>query len=818
MVASESQPMTSPSDSFTDDLLQHAAALRSLARDLVTSPDRADDAVQETYLRVLQSPPQNPHGLLPWLATVLHNVVRNEYRGEQRRARREALVARAEPMANATDGNRHHAETLHRLTSALRDLAEPYRSTLTERYFANLTPTEMARRSNTPLPTVKARLARGLELLRRSLGAGQTGSDRQTGSERQPGSEHSPDWRTGLLAAVGLPPARTAIARPALPAVLLMAPSTKLLFGSVVVAATGVAIWWLLQGHVPSVPLHTSRNEQAAVQTSQQDRTAGEAPQERVLVTAPLASPPAGIDHPYAFTLQCTAVDSDGLRIVDANLVVAPAGTAINHGADKQIEPGVYQYSFRGRQPTMHVRVGLQRNGIGHGLLELVLEAGKPFATSLLVEDAAFGTSCQPRQLFATKSCTDCHTSMPGPPSGFEVRAFAQSGLHPFAEFCELLPQQTESHHQGSGPDLVLRTPPPAQPTTTLPTIRGVVRDEHGAPLAGARVTWGHRKDIAQQSTRSRDDGSFVLHNIGVGEVQLRAGGDRHGIAREVIQVHDQSNAVVDLILQPGERILGTVKLPEGSSPEAWRVHWRAQDRMDVDATRVGKNGSFAFANVQQASGELLLFAPQSRLPVAHLPFVTTGTEVVFDLREPGLPASKLSCAARSANGAIPALDSEQHTVHDDRIASAVATNFSDVFVVHEASGYCTQIPRLGNEFELNGLAAGFYRATLTVPGSTQIDLGRHWLDGSTALDLGTHTQASPGRMQVLQDDDQPLLLELYLRRPGLDVRVMNVENFANVELPPGEWLLLGGTRDDLYARAFRVESGVTSKIDLQQR
>ena len=123
--------MTSPSDSFTDDLLQHAAALRSLARDLVTSPDRADDAVQETYLRVLHSPPQNPHGLLPWLATVLHNVVRNEYRGEQRRARREALVARAEPMANATDGNRHHAETLHRLTSALRDLAEPYRSTLT---------------------------------------------------------------------------------------------------------------------------------------------------------------------------------------------------------------------------------------------------------------------------------------------------------------------------------------------------------------------------------------------------------------------------------------------------------------------------------------------------------------------------------------------------------------------------------------------------------------------------------------------------------------------------------------------------------------
>ncbi|MGK0156215.1 MAG: RNA polymerase sigma-70 factor (ECF subfamily), partial [Neolewinella sp.] len=294
--------MTPSANTFTDDLLQHAASLRSLASELVAGPDRAEDIVQDTYLRALKSPPRDRRGLWPWLSTVLRNVARNEHRGDRRRVRREALVATDEVVVGATDDDAPHAETLHRLTSALRDLPEPYRSTLTERYFSGLTPTEMARRFHTPLPTVKARLARGLELLRRDLSAGSSESD----------------WRTGLVVAVGLPPASAGITRPALPALLLMAPTTKLIFGIATAATAVAAIWWLLHDLVPAAPLHSNANKQAEVQSARLDTIGAQASRERVLAEARIASPRVEMGHPYSFTLRCLALDSDGLRCTDA--------------------------------------------------------------------------------------------------------------------------------------------------------------------------------------------------------------------------------------------------------------------------------------------------------------------------------------------------------------------------------------------------------------------------------------------------------------------------------------------------------------------
>src|SRR5688572_3931821 len=169
-------------------LARHGGALRHLARELLGGGDGVDDAVQETWLRALQSPPRHGAGLGAWLATILRNVAFRARRGEARRRRREAEVAGAR-AAVAED----HAAVLvrtemgHRLLAAVEALEPPLRDVVWLRYFEGKAPREIAAASGVPIATVKSRLQRGLGMLRERLG------------------EHEgTDWRAGFTAAFGL--------------------------------------------------------------------------------------------------------------------------------------------------------------------------------------------------------------------------------------------------------------------------------------------------------------------------------------------------------------------------------------------------------------------------------------------------------------------------------------------------------------------------------------------------------------------------------------------------------------------------------------
>jgi RNA polymerase sigma-70 factor (ECF subfamily) len=203
-------------------LLAHADWLRKLARMLV-GPSAADDAVQDTYVAALRSPPDPALPARPWLSRVMRNATRMAHRGSTRRARREDVVATfAEAGARADDAVAR-AETFRLLVELVLALGEPYRTVLVRHYFDGDTFAEIARRDGVPEATVRGRHKHALEQLRTQLDA--------RGDRRA--------WLAALAPIAAPPTHATSVTT----GVLVM---NKILIGTVVVAvAAGGAVWWL---------------------------------------------------------------------------------------------------------------------------------------------------------------------------------------------------------------------------------------------------------------------------------------------------------------------------------------------------------------------------------------------------------------------------------------------------------------------------------------------------------------------------------------------------------------------------------------------
>ena len=86
------EPASSPELS-PEALASQAGWVRRLARGLAKDPVLAEDLAQETLLRALEQPPREPRNLRAWLATVLRNLQRQAFRGDQRRHLREQRVS-----------------------------------------------------------------------------------------------------------------------------------------------------------------------------------------------------------------------------------------------------------------------------------------------------------------------------------------------------------------------------------------------------------------------------------------------------------------------------------------------------------------------------------------------------------------------------------------------------------------------------------------------------------------------------------------------------------------------------------------------------
>lgn len=146
---------------------EHAIALRALARDLVRDVHAADDLVQQTMLRALESPPSFSSSIRGWLRTVLRNEAKQRFRSDQRRRRRESAIVGS--PAIATDDLIAELDGHMLLASAVKALDPIHREAILLRFFEDLPPRRIAERLALPVKTVESRIQRALLRLREEL-------------------------------------------------------------------------------------------------------------------------------------------------------------------------------------------------------------------------------------------------------------------------------------------------------------------------------------------------------------------------------------------------------------------------------------------------------------------------------------------------------------------------------------------------------------------------------------------------------------------------------------------------------------------------
>jgi RNA polymerase sigma-70 factor (ECF subfamily) len=154
--------------SSLESLAVQSAKVHRLALALTRDAHGAEDLAQDAMLALLRSQPAAAESLASWLSATLKNLLRLRNRSEVRRRQREQLVARSESDSSAEQAL-EHLELHEALFRAVRELKEPYRTTVLLRWFEDLEPVEIARRTGVPVRTVHTRVSRALILLRGKL-------------------------------------------------------------------------------------------------------------------------------------------------------------------------------------------------------------------------------------------------------------------------------------------------------------------------------------------------------------------------------------------------------------------------------------------------------------------------------------------------------------------------------------------------------------------------------------------------------------------------------------------------------------------------
>lgn len=149
-------------EAFTNTYAAEFRFVWNLCLTLLRNPADAEDAVQETFLRLLRqaAPPPSPEGLRGWLIVTARNVCRDELR---RKRRRELPLDEA---AAATAPPPELDETL----LAVRSLPEKYRVPIYLFYYEELPVARIAALLHRRESTVRSDLRRGREKLRHILG------------------------------------------------------------------------------------------------------------------------------------------------------------------------------------------------------------------------------------------------------------------------------------------------------------------------------------------------------------------------------------------------------------------------------------------------------------------------------------------------------------------------------------------------------------------------------------------------------------------------------------------------------------------------
>ena len=169
----EGQPEpSSPEATFSAALALEIPRLRRFARVLVKRPDLADDLVQETLMRAMAARTQFAIGtnLRAWLFTIL----RHARAAEVRRDARSPLQSGATVPEAPVSGGQEERESMRDLVAAYRRLPVIQREALWLVVVEGMDYAEAAAVLAVPQGTLRSRLSRAREALRRGIGLEET--------------------------------------------------------------------------------------------------------------------------------------------------------------------------------------------------------------------------------------------------------------------------------------------------------------------------------------------------------------------------------------------------------------------------------------------------------------------------------------------------------------------------------------------------------------------------------------------------------------------------------------------------------------------
>jgi RNA polymerase sigma-70 factor (ECF subfamily) len=176
-VTGEQNEGVGESAKFAREMMEHLDHLYRIAFHLAKEKDQAQDLVQETCLRALNSWLQFTPGtnLKAWLTRILYNFFFDQY---QEKKRWISTNAQTSPMAdepkqwNIAEGPNPGAdapilesELRMKISDALRKIPEEYRLPLLLVDMGDLSYAEAAEALSCPIGTIRSRLSRGRKLM-----------------------------------------------------------------------------------------------------------------------------------------------------------------------------------------------------------------------------------------------------------------------------------------------------------------------------------------------------------------------------------------------------------------------------------------------------------------------------------------------------------------------------------------------------------------------------------------------------------------------------------------------------------------------------
>lgn len=470
------------------DLSQHLRWMRSLARALVRDEAAADDVVQDAAVAALRQS-QRPANVRAWLTAILRNRARDAGRRSSAARRREAECARPEGDGETRELE-ERAAICGELSQRVLALDEPIKSTLLMRYWDDLPPRVIARRTGVPVATVKSRLARGLARLRVDLDASRGGD------------------RSAWLVAV-LPLARPTPLVAASTAAGWTLMNTKVTLAAA--AALGGALLLLPEGSAPSTVAEAS-TEVSRIPGSDHSGggssggggggSAGTVPRSRTGAEAG-ARAAQDASAPEVFTLSARVVDGEGRPVsgvrvgIERSEVAAETNatgtvaleTVLSSGSVVAMEPGrwvtVRAGHWRAADPGSPLVVvapaltleGLVVDGFGFPVAESLVEIVMPSDFHARF-DESMGSSTRADWKQAVRE--DGTFVFEGAPLMAGARIVAT---------CEGYEQASVEVPAASRADIALTLRRPAAPAATA--LRGRVLREDGSPATAARVALG---------------------------------------------------------------------------------------------------------------------------------------------------------------------------------------------------------------------------------------------------------------------------------------------------------------------------------------